>query len=363
MKITVLYGATPNYELGLDKALDTVTNVLKELGMEVNRIDLSFSELPFFSGASVPAAHQIIESVRRSDGIIVAFTAVSYAPSAIIQSFWEYMSLPEYAEGNVFENKNCLILSVSGDGGEFDAIDYVSRLLRMYGAFDSVKIGLRESGINEMAQNKELAEIIEKQAEDYYRLVRQNRRFIISRSAPRFSPDLNVPKPSVPASEIYKKLKLEEFDEQQEQDIQEIAQFFAKKYANPETPDEEIFGDSFAKQRAPVIPREKTVRQMTQSLVHHYKPQLSQGLAAVIQIQINGAESFDAYLDIRNTECEYYDGNHENPDITILSDASVWTDVVKNKITAQKAFMIGKLKVRGNFMLLTRFDQLFDSGA
>ena len=188
--------------------------------------------------------------------------------------------------------------------------------------------------------------------------MRQGRKFIIPRRTQQFTPMLEAPKPNIAATDIYKKLNLDEFDERQEQDIQEIAQFLSQKYTNPEAEEEVVF-ELFVKQKEPAKSREKTCRQMTQNLIHCYKPQLAQGLTAVIQIQISGAESFNSYVDIRNAECEFYDGLHDSPDMTILADVAVWSDVLKGKLTAQKAFMIGRLKVRGNFVLLTRFDQLF----
>ncbi len=135
-----------------------------------------------------------------------------------------------------------------------------------------------------------------------------------------------------------------------------------KKYATPDAVPERAAPVFTAPVMPAVKPRQKTIRQITQSLPHYFQPQLSSGLTATVQFNITGAESFDGYLTIQSTECAYADGTAMNPDITIIADAEVWGDVMKHRYTAQKAFMIGGLKVRGNFVLLTKFDTLFKLG-
>ena len=202
----------------------------------------------------------------------------------------------------------------------------------------------------------------------------------------------NAPNPKTndtaasPASK-HNNLNLDAFTERQEQDIQELTALFSQKYTHqpdvtrseppqyqaqqqPQNqPASKYPPQNFAQtqfkvpagyyQQTQQSPQLKTVKQLTQNLPHYYQPQMSAGLTAVIQFSISGDETFEGYLTIIDNECDYTDGHAENPEITIISDSNVWHDVLKGKHTAQKAFMIGGLKVRGNFVLLTKFDALF----
>ena len=109
----------------------------------------------------------------------------------------------------------------------------------------------------------------------------------------------------------------------------------------------------------PPAPRTKTAKQITQSLPHYFQPQLSAGLRAAIQFNIFGEEEFTGFLYIHSTECTYTEGPAPAPDIVIMADSNMWLDVLGGKFTAQKAFMVGGLKVRGDFVLLSKFDNLF----
>ncbi|MDR1664687.1 MAG: SCP2 sterol-binding domain-containing protein [Clostridiales bacterium] len=376
MNIVILNGNMPQNDFGLGKVIKIITDTLAELEISAEEINLGYSETPYFDGIKSQATDEIIRRLRDSAGVVVACTAQLFSPTAIMQTFFEYLQLDEYADA--LREKHCFLVAVSQRGGERSALDYISRVVQYFGGFESATIGLQEIHTRSLdaeyggeSAKDEIREIIERETEDFYRVLRQNRKRVIPRDyavydrvasltgadVAVFSP-VGEKKERVPVSEVYQKLNLDAFTEQQERDIQELTRFFAEKYASPDGDGEPVPVKAPARKIA-VTPRERSARQITQSLPHYFQPQLSNGLTAVIQFNISGEETFDGYVTIQSTECAYAEGVHSAPDITIIADTAIWKDVLTHKYTAQKAFMIGGLKVRGNFVLLTKFDMLF----
>ena len=373
MKIAVLYGNMPQNDCGLGLVMRIVRETLAELEIETEEINLGYSQVPYFDGIKSQAADDVMRRLGEASGVIIACTAQLFAPTAIMQTFIEYFQLDDY--NGAFKEKHCFLITVSKNGGERSVLEYLSKFVQFIGGFDSAQLGLQEVHTRGIETDAEIRAIIERETEDYYRVLRQNRKRIIPRDyavrerlANMTGADvvtLSAPgdkKEKIPASQVYQRLNLDAFTEQQEKDIQELTRFFAVKYATSEEAESEEPKPAPKAKTKKVVPRERTVKQITQSLPHYYQPQLSQGLTALMQFCITGEETFEGYLTIRSTECEYFEGSVENPDITILAETGVWNDVLKNKCTAQKAFMIGGLKVRGNFVLLTKFDTLFKLG-
>lgn len=156
----------------------------------------------------------------------------------------------------------------------------------------------------------------------------------------------------------------------QHNDIKEMAKYFQGKYSPTSNNDDNYYSQNtqpipvineplYEQPKENIVPSDKTTKQMTQNLVHYYQPQLGNGLVSEIQLNITGLENFDGFLRINNNQCDYFAGWSNTPDVTIVSSDTTWKKVLSGQISSQRAFMTGQLKVRGNFVLLSKFDQLF----
>ena len=394
MKLAYVHGSAPLF--GGDDSLvkEIVTGVFLEMEAEIAEIDLGRIHPPFFDGEATRAVDGAIEKMRASDGVVLASRTSFLSPCAILMNFLEYFGLPEYA--GVLDGKHAMLLLFSRDGGEKSALAALSDTVSHLGAYAVTKIGLQARHLRDAAA----ADIVGKACEDFYRAVKLKRKYIIPRDfggPAGAEPAKGAPKPKPSGARAAESGAL---TSEQEKNIDELAKLFAKKIGVDETEKaappppkprqkaappppaknrEDILDDfpfndedeaaallgsldfeaALKKAAAAAAPQEKTAQQITRNLPDRFLPLLSAGLHAVIQMNIFGNEEFSGYLDIRSTDCAYHDGAAPAPDIVIMADSAMWLDVLNGKFTAQKAFMVGGLKVRGDFVLLSKFDNLF----
>lgn len=382
MKIVSLHAAMPAFEQGLNNISQILKSTFFELGVEVEEINLSLFNINFFDGVKAQTVENILNRINSADGVVIESTSVLSMPCGILQTFMEHLGFGVYP--NYFKEKKCFCVTVASDGSEKKACDIITDVIAEFGGIEVGRITISENNAKKAIDNPDIKEAIEKYAEDLYRILKQDRKFIIPTKKTTVMDsqsnntifnenigkvfDNDVPK-KIKSSEILKQIDYNAFDAKQEEDIKEISKFLTSQY-NSEKSDKVSLNNEFSETfyrpgqdmsygSSDIVPHIKSCRQRTQSLYHYFQPQLAAGIEAVIQINIKGDEKFEGYITIKGSNCEYKEGVHENPDVTVFSDCSVWLDILNGKYTIQKAFMIGQLKVRGNFVLMTKFDQLF----
>ena len=67
-------------------------------------------------------------------------------------------------------------------------------------------------------------------------------------------------------------------------------------------------------------------------------------------------------IDVANSRCECSAGESGECDVIITTDQRVFVDILDGRITFQRAFMDGSIKMKGDFKLLRSMDQPYGCG-
>lgn len=474
MKISVLLASPDALDYNLIDVMRVLNTTFDELGEKLHFIKLDQRNIPPLTNQyPVNDVANIVNQLSNSDGVIFACTANLFTPCSVMQNFLDYLSLPIY--NNFLKDKNCFTIVVSNEYGEMEAAQYLTSVIQHFGGFSPIVTYINRQISSQFNNNKEISEIFEKQVEDYYRILRQNRKFFGSftnvveqqQQTQNIQQNFNnfdyVQQPSPnhqqvqqqpqqpqqqyqPQQQTIQNTPQQNFNQniQNQQHQQSFAQgeylpngeqylqdhytgipnfdasqniqeklgvsqasnltnrSYTPEPLQPQNNNNVDFNSIDQKQdnsfldnnldfdyspsQAPINTQQKTmdinpqhtnfpdnhiqqmesststnlsIKEQTLKLEQKFLAQQSKGLVTEIQIKINGSENFDVYIQINGTDCRCHEGLSPSSDLTVISSADVWQEVLQGNITAQKAFMTGQLKVRGNFVLLPRFDALF----
>lgn len=102
-----------------------------------------------------------------------------------------------------------------------------------------------------------------------------------------------------------------------------------------------------------------SAKQVIEMMPEAFLPEKATGVDAVIQFGLTGEGGGDWTVKIAEGTCTVAEGKAENPKLTLTMAASDYVNMITGKLDGTQAFMMGKLKLAGDFGLATRLMTFF----
>jgi putative sterol carrier protein len=104
---------------------------------------------------------------------------------------------------------------------------------------------------------------------------------------------------------------------------------------------------------------EKPIPELMDSIPQYFIPEKANGVDAVIQFHLTGSQGGDWNVTIQNKVCSVKKGIAENPKLIFTAEAQDCLDILSGKLDGLKAYMVGKLKLKGNMALAIKIAGFF----
>ncbi len=327
MKINIYYGGRGLIGDPTLYVLNKIQEVLRELNVTVERYDLyEFKN----NIVTLP------QTLKDADGVILATTVEWYGIGGYMQQLLDACWL--YGDKEKISNMYMCPIAMSTTYGERDAMMSLTEAWEILGGRPVTGICGYFAEVSDLEQNAEYARVIEKRTEDMYRSINQKTRaFPNSNHAVKqkisFTQSLNLtPQEAEQLSELASD---DLYVQKQKEDIQELASMF-KDLLNVKDPEDDT---------------------LLQKFEDNFHPQPS--FSAVYKFNIaESKKPLIVKVDHTNMECYY--GECDKFDVEMQVSTNVINEIVEGRMTFQRAFMSGDMKMKGDFKTLRTLDTLYN---
>ena len=326
MNINIYYGGRGIIDDPTLFVINKMQEILEELRVNVTRYNLfecknTITTLP--------------QTLKDADGIILATTVEWYGIGGYMQQFLDACWLFGDKE-KIAKIYMCPIV-MSTTYGEREAKLNLSTAWEILGGLPCSGIcGYIENTVM-LEMNEEYTRIIEKKAENIYRSINQHMAsFPASNQVVKQKVSISQTIDLTPqeTEQLSQYVSDDSYVQRQKEDIQELTSLFRDMLHNDGT-DEEEYLREFQK---------------------CFKPQT--GFAAECSINIEEKKK-KIILTVNGPEIECVYGNAQHPDVEMQVNRATMEDIINGRMTFQRAFMSGAMKMKGDFRILGTLDRLF----
>ena len=326
MKINIYYGGRGLIDDPTLFVINKMQEVLEELRVKVDRFNLH--ELK--NGITT-----LPQSLKEADGIILATTVEWFGIGGYMQQFLDSCWL--YGDKEKISNIYMCPIVMSTTYGEREGKLSLTSAWEILGGRPCSGICGYIADASLMEDNREYIALIETKAENMYRTVNQK---IVSLPASNQAIRQMVSKTQIDltpqeSEQLSQYASDDKYVQRQKEDIQELTSLFRDMLNSGET---EESGEIVAK------------------FEQHFKPQA--GFRGGYRFVINGRKK-DLVVKIENADLQCFFGTLDHADVELQLEQHTLDEIISGRMTFQRAFMSGEMKMKGDFKVLRTLDQIF----
>lgn len=327
MKINIYYGGRGLIEDPTLYIISKLTDVLEELRIQVTKYNLYEEK---------NAITSLPKTLKDADGVILATTIEWFGIGGFMQQFLDACWL--YGDKDKLSKLYMLPIVTTSSYGEKEAILTLIKSWEILGGEPCSGLSAYVEEHVEFETNTDYAKTIEKEAEEFYRVVNQKTKLLPSSGGTfKQSVILNNPINLTPqeSEQLSVYVSDDTYVKKQKEDIEELSQLFKEMMDSGDVEK----GQEFIK-----------------NLKDNFHP--IDDLSASYSIELSDVNK-TLVIEINNSKLKCYYGEKSEADVIAKTSHAVMNRLVNGRVTFQGAFMSGELTAKGNFKTLRTFDQVF----
>lgn len=327
MKINIYYGGRGLLDDPTLYVLDKMEDVLKELRVKVERYNIYERKNEI---ATLP------QTFKDADGIILATTVEWLGIGGYMQQFLDACWL--YGDKEKISGLYMQPIVMSTTYGEREGVLTLTNAWEILGGLPCPALSGYVEDLVSFQMNSEYTVIIEKKAENLYRMISQQMKSLPTSNMAVKQSVLRTQQMSLTPQEseqLSKYVSDDSYVKQQKEDIEELASMF-----------KDMLGKTVGDEREPFV----------KDFESHFVAQ--DDFRATYSITIDGYKN-PLYISVRDDKLEVHYGQMDDVDVYAKMSGEVLRSIVDGRMTFQRAFMTGEMTAKGNFKTLRMLDQVF----
>ncbi|MCM1127206.1 MAG: SCP2 sterol-binding domain-containing protein [Lachnospiraceae bacterium] len=328
MKINIYYGGRGLMDDPTLYVINKMQEVLEELHVTIERFNLyelksNITTLP--------------QTIKTADGIILASTVEWFGIGGYMYQFLDACWL--YGDKDKISKTYMCPVVMSTTYGEREGKLALANAWEILGGLPCSGICGYIADVAIFDGNEDYNRIVEKRAENMYRTINQKMASFPASNqevTQKVAINQNIDLTPQESEQLSQYAADDSYVKRQKQDIQELTSLFRDMMGNTE--------------------QEDNKEEFISELKEHFVPQA--GFKAVYKIQIEGKRQ-PLIIEVNGADNNYYYGSTEDADVEIQISRDTMEGIICSRMTFQRAFMGGDMKMKGDFRILRTLDQIF----